>query len=96
VLHRISEFLIAVVDYIPALFLEEDSPSFRVVRAVSLLIVVALVIAVFALIGHFRLKLVAHRKNSSLKSAPKTANSSTPHPSSISEHSHSVKSRRMS
>jgi hypothetical protein len=93
VLHRISEFLIAVVDYIPALFLEEHSPSFRVVRAMSLLIVVALVIAVFALIGHFRLKRVAH---SSRKSATQTANSSTPHRPSISEHARSVKTRRMS
>jgi hypothetical protein len=96
VLHRISEFLIAVVDYIPALFLEEHSPSFRVVRAMSLLIVVALVIAVFALIGHFRLKRVAHLKNSSRKNATETANSSTPHPPSISEHAHSVKTGRMS
>ncbi len=76
--HRISEFIISIVDYIPALFLEQDSPSFRVVRAMSLLIVIALLIAIFALLGHFRLKVAAHVKNVSAKPAPGAADSVTP------------------
>jgi hypothetical protein len=62
VLHRISDLLITIVDYIPGLFLEHDSPSFAVVRTMSLLLVVPLLIAIFALVGHFRSKVAASRK----------------------------------
>jgi len=74
--HRISEFIISIVDYIPALFLEQDSPNFRVVRAMSTLIVIALLVAVFALIGHFRFKVAASVK--SVFEKPGAADSGTP------------------
>jgi hypothetical protein len=77
VLHRVSDFLIMIVDYIPALFLEQDSPNFQLVRAMSLLLVVPLVIAVFALVGHFRFKVAAYFKTLSRKRAPKPAASVT-------------------
>jgi hypothetical protein len=77
VLHRVADFLIAIVDYIPALFLEQDSPNFQLVRAVSLLLAVPLVIAVFALVGHVGFKVVAHFKTLSRKRAPGPAASIT-------------------
>jgi hypothetical protein len=76
--HRISEFIISIIDYIPALFLEQDSPNFRVVRAMSTLIVVALLVAVFALIGHFRFKVAAYVRSAFRKPAPGAADSGTP------------------
>jgi len=76
--HRISEFIISIIDYIPALFLEPDSPNFRVVRAMSTLIVIALLVAVFALIGHFRFKVAAYVKSVSAKPAPGAADSVMP------------------
>jgi hypothetical protein len=76
--HRISEFIISIIDYIPALFLEQDSPNFRVVRAMSTLIVVALLVAVFALIGHFRFKVAACVRSVFRKPAPGAADSGAP------------------
>lgn len=76
-LHRVSDFLITIVDYIPALFLEHDSPNFQLVRAASLLLVVPFVIVVFALVGHVGIKVVAHFKTLSRKRAPRPAASIT-------------------
>ena len=75
--HRISDLLITIVDYIPGLFLEQDSPSFAVVRAMSLLLVVPLLIAVFALVGHFGFKVAAYFKTLSRKRGPRPAASIT-------------------
>ena len=75
--HRISEFIISIIDYIPALFLEQDSPSFRVVRAMSTLIVIALLVAVFALIGHFRFKVAAYVRSVFRKPPAGAADSGT-------------------
>jgi hypothetical protein len=77
VLHRVSDFLIAIVDYIPALFLEQDSPSFALVRAMCLLLVVPIVIAVFALVGHFGFKVAAYFKTLSRRRGPRPAASIT-------------------
>jgi hypothetical protein len=76
--HQLSEVLPSIVDYIPALFLEQDSPHFRVARAMSLLIVIALLVTVFALVGHFRFKVAAYVKKSSGKPAPGAADSIAP------------------
>jgi hypothetical protein len=90
-LHRISDLLITVIDYIPALFLDEHSPNFLLFRAMSTLIVVALLIAVFALLGHFWFKVVVYFKKLSRKSALGQANSIMPNRPYVSEHSNSGK-----
>jgi hypothetical protein len=76
--HRISEFIITIADYIPGLFLDEHSPQFLVLRAMSLLIVVAFLIAVLALLGASWFRVVAYVKKSSRKRAPGPANSTSP------------------
>jgi hypothetical protein len=93
--HRISEFLISVVDYIPALFLDEGSAHFRVARAMSLLVVIALLVAVLALLAHFRSKVFAHFKTSSPTGAAGPANSGSADPPNVSEYSNSAKVVRM-
>jgi hypothetical protein len=93
--HHISEFLISIVDYIPALFLDEGSANFRVVRALSLLVVVALLVAVLALVGHFRFKAVAYFKTLSSKSAAGPKHSNIADPPNASESSNSANVVRM-
>jgi hypothetical protein len=95
VLHRISDLLITIIDYIPALFLDEHSPNFLLFRAMSTLIVIALLITVFALLGHFRFKIIAYFKKLFRKSALQQANSILPNRSYVSEHSNSGKVLRM-
>jgi hypothetical protein len=93
VLHRISDLLIMIIDYIPALFLEEHSPNLLPFWAMSTQTVIALLIAVFALLG-----ISGSKTLRILRSRPGRADQDRQIPSCrtyVSEHSNSGKMLRM-
>jgi uncharacterized membrane protein len=51
-LHRISEGLLTIINFFPALFVAEDSPHFMIIRAMFALLLVVLVVAAFIVLRH--------------------------------------------
>jgi hypothetical protein len=47
--HWISETIMAIVSYVPAMFVDQESPNFPLIRAMFGLILIALIVYVIAM-----------------------------------------------